>query len=107
MWLFRKDIEAGSLVTILDDFQLNSVPISILYSAKRHLPAKVSAVIDFLVDVTAGANELTPSLGNENSGSPSRASKPQVKPRARAPTGAAAVRLQTAVRPSSKRRRPS
>jgi len=99
LWLFRKDIEVGSLVTVLDDFQLDGVPIN---SLSCETPST-----DFLVEVSGGTNEKTRNLGNENAGSSTRASKPHVRTRARAPNGAAAGSLQTAVRPSRKGRRPS
>lgn len=53
-WLFRNDLEAGNVVPILEDFNRDQVPVSVLYSAKRHLPAKVKTVIDFLIEVTGG-----------------------------------------------------
>lgn len=51
-WLFRKDLEAGTVVPILEDFAIEGDPISIIYPANRRLPAKVRAVIDFLVTIT-------------------------------------------------------
>lgn len=55
-WLLSRDIEEGTVVPILSDFETSEdIPISILYSAKRHLPAKVVTFIDFLVRVTSTA----------------------------------------------------
>jgi LysR family transcriptional regulator, regulator for bpeEF and oprC len=51
-WLFRKDLEAGRVVSLLDGYQRGGVPVSVLYPARRHLPRKVAAVIDFLCAIT-------------------------------------------------------
>ncbi len=51
-WLFRKQIESGSLVTILNNYDQEGLPLALLYSAKRHIPAKVKTVIDFLTELT-------------------------------------------------------
>jgi DNA-binding transcriptional LysR family regulator len=51
-WLVRKDLERGGVESILPDYALEGMPISILYPAQRHLPAKVRAFIDFLVAIT-------------------------------------------------------
>ena len=39
-WLFRKDLETGSVVSLLDEFQREGVPVSVLYPSSRHLPAR-------------------------------------------------------------------
>lgn len=51
-WLFRKDLEAGRVVSFLDEFQKEGVPVSVLYPSNRHLPRKVTAVLDFLTDIS-------------------------------------------------------
>jgi DNA-binding transcriptional LysR family regulator len=51
-WLFRKDLESGDLVTLLDDYPHDGVPISVIYLDKRNISKKVAAVIDYLVDIT-------------------------------------------------------
>lgn len=51
-WLVRKDLERGLVESILPDYALEGMPISILYPAQRHLPAKVRVFIDFLVAIT-------------------------------------------------------
>ena len=51
-WLARKDLERGAVVSILENYSLEGAPISLLYPGQRHLPAKVRAVIDFLVAIT-------------------------------------------------------
>jgi DNA-binding transcriptional LysR family regulator len=51
-WLFRKDIEAGRVVPLLDDYEREGIPVSVVYPANRHLARKVVAVIDFLREIT-------------------------------------------------------
>lgn len=51
-WLFRKDLESGALLPVLEDYADEGMPISILYSANRHVPRKVRAFLDFLIEVT-------------------------------------------------------
>lgn len=53
-WLVRKDLENGTVRSILPNYAIAGMPISIVYPAQRHLPAKVRAFIDFLVAVTTG-----------------------------------------------------
>ncbi len=51
-WLHRKDLEEGTVVEILYAFRTEGTPISVLYPANRHVPAKVRAFVDFLVEIT-------------------------------------------------------
>lgn len=51
-WLMRKDLESGAVVPVLDDYADEGMPISILYSANRHVPRKVRAFLDFLIEIT-------------------------------------------------------
>lgn len=51
-WLHRKDLENGSVIEILQAYRTDGTPISVLYPANRHLPAKVRAFLDFLVEIT-------------------------------------------------------
>lgn len=51
-WLVRKDLEQGHVQSILTDYAVDGAPISVLYPANRHLPAKVRAFLDFLVSIT-------------------------------------------------------
>lgn len=51
-WLMRKDLESGSLVPLLQDWADEGMPISILYTANRHVPRKVRAFLDFLIAIT-------------------------------------------------------
>ncbi len=50
-WLFKDDIATGRLVPILQSFESESEPISIVLPAHRRTPAKVRAVIDFLIEI--------------------------------------------------------
>lgn len=51
-WLFRKDLDAGRVIPVLQDHAAPGLPISILYSANRHTPRKVRAFIDFLIEIS-------------------------------------------------------
>lgn len=51
-WLVRKDLESGAVVPILQEYADSGVPVSILYSANRHVPHKVRAFLDFLIEIT-------------------------------------------------------
>jgi DNA-binding transcriptional LysR family regulator len=51
-WLVRKDLESGALRSILSDWIPEGNPVSVLYPPQRHLPAKLRAFIDFLVQIT-------------------------------------------------------
>lgn len=52
-WLFRKDLEAGLVVSVLDDYVVEGIPVSVLYPAKRHMARKLVAVIEFLIEITS------------------------------------------------------
>jgi len=60
-WLFRQDLEDGTVVPILEEFEVEADPISVVYPADRHLPAKIRAVIDFLVDLGMDNLDSAPS----------------------------------------------
>lgn len=51
-WLMRKDLEQGSVVSLLDEWADQGMSVSILYSANRHVPQKVRAFLDFLIEIT-------------------------------------------------------
>jgi DNA-binding transcriptional LysR family regulator len=51
-WLVRKDLERNAVQSVLTDYTIEGAPISVLYPANRHLPAKVRAFLDFLVTIT-------------------------------------------------------
>lgn len=48
MWEVRDDLEAGRLVTVLDDFAAPDNAICALFPQRRHLPLRVRMFIDFL-----------------------------------------------------------
>jgi DNA-binding transcriptional LysR family regulator len=54
-WLYRKDLERGDVRAILRDYELEGAPVSVLYPPQRHLPVKLRAFIDFLVQITRTA----------------------------------------------------
>ena len=45
----RGDVEAGRLVTVLDDYALDDLGIYVVYAHREQLPAKIRAFIDHLV----------------------------------------------------------
>lgn len=51
-WLFRWDIQQGNVVPVLEDYNAEGAPVSVVYPANRHVAAKVRAFIDFLVDIS-------------------------------------------------------
>lgn len=51
-WIFRDDLESGALVSLLDDYEIEADPISIVFPAHRRTPVKVRAVVDFLLQIT-------------------------------------------------------
>ena len=46
----RDDVEAGRLVTFLEDYELDDLGIYAVYAHREQLPAKIRAFIDHLVD---------------------------------------------------------
>ncbi|CDZ26791.1 Hypothetical protein NGAL_HAMBI490_16300 [Neorhizobium galegae bv. officinalis] len=51
-WLFRKEMQRGLLVPLLQDYEIEADPIAIVFPASRRTPAKVRAVVDFLLKIT-------------------------------------------------------
>ena len=51
-WLFRKELEAGRLVSLLDAFQPPAVPVCAYYPSARPPALKVRLLVDFLIEVT-------------------------------------------------------
>lgn len=56
-WLFREDLQRGRLIPILEDREVEADPISIVFPANRRTPAKVRAVVDFLLKITRSRDE--------------------------------------------------
>ncbi len=54
MWEVRDDLQAGRLVTVLDEFAAPANAICALFPQRRHLPLRVRMLIDFLKE-TYGA----------------------------------------------------
>jgi DNA-binding transcriptional LysR family regulator len=50
MFVIYNDLVAGRLVPLLPGWQLPPLAISLVYQHRRHVPAKVRAFIDFIVD---------------------------------------------------------
>jgi len=56
-WLFRKDLQEGRLVPVLEPFEREAVPISVCYPARKHVPQKVATVLDFLKRITSARRQ--------------------------------------------------
>jgi DNA-binding transcriptional LysR family regulator len=48
-WLIREDLRSGWLVRLLPQWSAKDLPIHVVYTGQRMLPARVSAFIDFAV----------------------------------------------------------
>jgi DNA-binding transcriptional LysR family regulator len=46
----RKDLEGGNLVQILPEWHLSKMVVNVAYQSRRHLPAKVRAFVDFMIE---------------------------------------------------------
>ncbi len=51
-WALKQDIQSQNLVPILEKYQVDGHPISVIFPAGRHTPARVRTVIDFLSEIT-------------------------------------------------------
>lgn len=51
-WLFKDDIRTGALVPVLEPFEIEAEPISIVFPTNRRMPAKVRLVADFLLAIS-------------------------------------------------------
>jgi DNA-binding transcriptional LysR family regulator len=51
-FLFRKDLDAGLVVPILENYVFGDSPVYALYPDARFMPPKVRGFLDFLVDIT-------------------------------------------------------
>ena len=52
-WALQHDLKQGTLIQILKDYAIDGPSISVIYPARRHLPARVRAVITFLSEITS------------------------------------------------------
>lgn len=50
-WALRKELDTGSLQQILKEYVVEGPAVSVVYPASRHLPYRVRALIDFLVEI--------------------------------------------------------
>jgi DNA-binding transcriptional LysR family regulator len=53
-FLIGDDLRAGKLVRVLPEYRLPDIDVLALYPSRRHLSAKIRAMIDFLVDAFGG-----------------------------------------------------
>jgi DNA-binding transcriptional LysR family regulator len=51
-WLFKEDLRAGKLVPILERYEIEAEPISIVLPERHRVPARVRAVVEFLLEIT-------------------------------------------------------
>lgn len=49
-WMFHNEAAAGLVTAVLGDYELEPLPIHLVYSSRRLISAKVRAVSDFLAD---------------------------------------------------------
>lgn len=47
-WLFKADVERGSVLSVLDDYKATALPVSAVFSRERRHSARAMAFIDFL-----------------------------------------------------------
>ncbi|MFM0279878.1 LysR family transcriptional regulator [Paraburkholderia sediminicola] len=53
-FLIGNDLRAGTLIQLLPEYRLPDIDVLALYPSRRHLSAKIRAVVDFLVDAFGG-----------------------------------------------------
>jgi DNA-binding transcriptional LysR family regulator len=51
-WTMHADLEAGSVVPLLEAYAVEGRPISVIYPSARHIAGKLRVLIDFLVEIT-------------------------------------------------------
>jgi DNA-binding transcriptional LysR family regulator len=61
-WLFRKELQKGTLVPVLEDYERDAVPISVCYPARKHVPHKVARVLEFLTRITSARPSRLPRI---------------------------------------------
>lgn len=55
-YIIDKDLEAGRLVRVLDDWDLPRLTVNIAYPTRKHLPARVRLFIEYLVETFRARN---------------------------------------------------
>ncbi len=64
-WLFQHDVASDRLVSLLGNFAVAGQPVWMVYPPTKHVPLKLRAMIDFLVEITAVSNILAPTERKE------------------------------------------
>ena len=49
-WMFHREMAEGRVTKVLREYELDPLPISLIYPSRRFVPAKVRIVSDFLAD---------------------------------------------------------
>jgi DNA-binding transcriptional LysR family regulator len=57
LWLFQRDLAAGSVKRVLADYQPEPIPISVVRPAGRRMAGKVSVFIEFLAELLSDLPE--------------------------------------------------
>ena len=60
-WLFHSDVQAGTVMSVLDDYVTGDRPISVMFPTTPHLPTKLRVFIDFLAEITKSMNATSAS----------------------------------------------
>jgi len=50
-WEIQPELTRGTLMTVLDEFAVDSYPIQVVYPQQRYLPAKIRRFIDYLREI--------------------------------------------------------
>jgi DNA-binding transcriptional LysR family regulator len=67
-FLVGRDLRAGTLVRVLPEYRLPDIDVLALYPSRRHMNAKIRAMIDFLVDEFGGVPPWDRDEGIKNAG---------------------------------------
>lgn len=51
-WLFRRDLSQGNVVSVLEDYACDAIPVAALYHSKENMSRRVQEVLHFLVEIT-------------------------------------------------------
>lgn len=89
-----RELRAGTLRTVLDDWDIEHLRLNVVFPHGRYLPAKVRSFVDFLVETFDGASDRDPWLERCRTRSPARSPAPRKAGRA-AGAGASSPRRRT------------
>ena len=53
-WLVDEYFRTGKLVEVLGNYNMDSIPVNIIYPQNRYVPLKVRCFIDFLKEKVSG-----------------------------------------------------